>query len=115
MRGLAQAQHRVHRVTDLFIRRSLAFLHRRTTSLARSSAKLGEMVTLLQGYYNFVRTHGSLKFGKELRTPAQQAGLVRRRLSWREVFTAFRPMGRVRCIVDPKARDNWGVTCGSNS
>ena len=29
-----------------------------------------------------------LKFGRELRTPAMQAGLVHRRLSFRDVFTA---------------------------
>jgi len=29
-----------------------------------------------------------LKFGREVRTPAQQAGLVKRALTWREVFSA---------------------------
>ena len=38
-------------------------------------------------YYNFLRPHRTLKFGKTLRTPAMQAGLAKRRLSFREVFT----------------------------
>jgi hypothetical protein len=39
-------------------------------------------------YYNFVRPHGALKFGCEVRTPAMQAGLVSNRLSLREIFVA---------------------------
>ena len=31
----------------------------------------------------------ALKFGEKIRTPAMQAGLVAKRLSFREVFTAF--------------------------
>ena len=36
---------------------------------------------LLRCYYNFVRPHGALKFGREIRTPAMQAGLTTRRLT----------------------------------
>ena len=43
---------------------------------------------MLRCYYNFVRPHRALKFGLEVRTPAMQAGLVSRRLSFREVFMA---------------------------
>jgi hypothetical protein len=43
---------------------------------------------LLRCYYNFVRPHRALKFGPEIRTPAMQAGLVSKRLSFREVFVA---------------------------
>ncbi len=75
---------------NLFARRGLAYLHRKTTSLARSPQKLAAAVDVLQRYYNFVRPHGSLKFGKEIRTPAQQAGLVTRRLNFRDIFMAFR-------------------------
>ncbi len=35
-----------------------------------------------------VRTHRALKFGREVRTPAMQAGLVSKRLSLREIFLA---------------------------
>ena len=37
-------------------------------------------------HYNFVRPHGALKFGPEIRTPAMQAALAKRRLTFREVF-----------------------------
>ncbi len=39
-------------------------------------------------YYNFVRPHGALKFGREIRTPAMQAGLTTRRLTFRDIFFA---------------------------
>ena len=39
-------------------------------------------------YYNFVRPHGALKFGREIRTPAMQAGLTTRRLTFRDIFLA---------------------------
>ena len=39
-------------------------------------------------YYNFVRPHGALKFGRESRTPAMQAGLTTRRLTFRDIFLA---------------------------
>lgn len=71
---------------NLTIRRSLACLQRRTTALLRSKRRLEEQVSLLQCYYNFVRPHGSLRFGKQKRTPAMQAGLADRRLSLRDIF-----------------------------
>ena len=43
---------------------------------------------LLRCYYNFVRPHGALKFGCEIRTPAMQAGLTTRRLTFRDIFLA---------------------------
>ena len=46
-------------------------------------------ISLFKAYYNFVRPHQALKFGKETRTPAQQAGLVSRRLTLREIFTSL--------------------------
>jgi hypothetical protein len=42
---------------------------------------------MLRCYYNFMRPHLALKFGKEIRTPAMQACLCRRRLNFRDVFT----------------------------
>jgi hypothetical protein len=36
--------------------------------------------------YNFVRPHRALKFGREVRTPARQAGLTQRALRFREIF-----------------------------
>ena len=43
---------------------------------------------MLRCYYNFVRPHGALKFGREIRTPAMQAGLATRRLTFRDIFSA---------------------------
>jgi len=43
---------------------------------------------LLRCYYNFVRPHRGLTLGQEMRTPAMQAGLVKRRLTFREIFTS---------------------------
>ena len=42
---------------------------------------------LVQLAYNFARPHRALKFGTETRTPAMQAGLTTRRLTFREVFS----------------------------
>ena len=43
---------------------------------------------MLRCYYNFIRPHRALKFELEIRTPAMQAGLLSKRLSFREVFVA---------------------------
>ena len=71
---------------NLTIRQSSAYLLRRTLSHARSKEKLAEHLELLRCYYNFARPHGALKFGRETRTPAMQAGLVAKRLTLREIF-----------------------------
>ena len=34
------------------------------------------------------RAHGALKFGREIRTPAMQASLTTRRLTFRDIFLA---------------------------
>lgn len=100
---------------NLFIRRGLACMQRRTNSAAKSSKALLEAVTLLQCYYNFIRPHSSLKFGRHVRTPAQQAGLVSRRLSWQDVFLSMRPMARVPWLVNPRVRAEWGGGCGGSN
>ena len=41
---------------------------------------------MLRCYYNFIRPHRALKFGLEIRTPAMQAELATKQLSFREVF-----------------------------
>ena len=35
-----------------------------------------------------MRPHRALRFGRETRTPAVQAGLVSQRLAWPDIFTA---------------------------
>ncbi len=59
---------------NLTIRQGSAYLSRRTLSHARSQAKLEEHLELRRCHYNFVRPHSALKFGRETRTPAMQAG-----------------------------------------
>jgi len=49
---------------------------------------LADRLELLRCYYNFVRPHMALRFGPEVRTPAMQAGLVDRRLTFRDIFAA---------------------------
>ena len=47
-----------------------------------------DRLELLRCHYNFVRPHRALKFGREVRTPAVQAGLTKRRLTLRESFSS---------------------------
>ncbi len=52
--------------------------------------------------YNFVRPHRALKFGREVRTPAMQAGLTKKRRTFREVFTSvpnFLCLVRIACVL----------------
>ena len=44
-------------------------------------------MALQRCHYNFIRPHMALKFGKETRTPAMQAGIVSRKLTFRDIFT----------------------------
>jgi hypothetical protein len=51
----------------------------------------------LRCHYTFMCPHRRLKFGRELRTPAMQAGLVSRRPSFREIFMGV--AGLVLCAL----------------
>ncbi len=73
---------------SLTIRQGSAYLRRRSPCHARCEHQLRGHVELLRCHYNFVRPHGALKFGRETRTPAMQAGLVSRRLTLSDIFTA---------------------------
>jgi transposase InsO family protein len=79
---------------NLTIRRGCSYLARKTTGHARAKRTLVEQLDLFRCYYNFVRPHSSLRFGREVRTPAMQAGLALRRYSFRDIFEAFMPGGR---------------------
>ena len=105
---------------NLYIRRSLSYLHRRTPGLAGRHGKLEEAIRLLQCYYNFVRPHSSLphKTKKDMITPAMQAKLVTRRLTLRDIFQSFGPRARLPWLVNQEARNEWGkdwACSGSNS
>ena len=73
---------------NLTIRQGCSYLGRRTPCHAQSTEFLEGQVALLMAYYNFLRPHGALKFGKTIRTPAMQAGLAKKRLSFRDVSQA---------------------------
>jgi len=74
---------------NLTIRQGCAYLARRTACHSRHKDLLADNLALQMCYYNFVRPHSALKFGDETRTPAMQAGLVKKQLSFREIFTAL--------------------------
>ena len=84
---------------NLTIRQGSAYLSRRTLSHARATDTLEAHLELLRCYYNFVRPHGALKFGRETRTPAMQAGLATRRLTLRDIFVSLRRVARWRSDV----------------
>ena len=66
---------------NLTLRQSSAYLARHTPCHARRAEFLAGNLALLMAYYNFVRPHTALKFGKTLQTPAMLAGLAKKRLS----------------------------------
>jgi hypothetical protein len=73
---------------NLTIRQGSAYLSRRTICHARWKERLEDHLELIRCYYSFVRPHRALKFGREVRTPAMQAGLTTRRLTFREIFSS---------------------------
>ena len=73
---------------NLTLRQGSAYLGRRTLGQARWKQCLEDHLELLRCHYNFVRPHLAVKFGREVRTPAMQAGLTNRSLSLREIFSS---------------------------
>src|SRR5215470_11298434 len=71
---------------NLTIRQGSAYLCRRTICHARWRQRLEGHLELLRCHYNFVRPHRALKFGRDVRTPAMQAGLIGKRLTLRTIF-----------------------------
>ena len=86
---------------NLTIRQLSAYLGRRTLNHARRTQRLEDHLEMLRCHYNFLRPHRALKFGPEVRTPAMQAGLTLKRLTFREVFltiSTFLRWVKVHCI-----------------
>src|SRR5262249_41596027 len=73
---------------NLTIRQASAYLGRRTICQARWKERLEDHLELFRCHYNFIRPHRALKFGREVRTPAMQAGLTSRALTFREIFSS---------------------------
>ena len=84
---------------NLTIRQGSAYLRRRSPCHARGEDQLRSHVELVRCHYNFVRPHRALRFGRETRTPAMQAGLVSTRLALSDIFTARRVTLRVFVAV----------------
>ena len=73
---------------NLTIRQGSAYLRHRSPGHARGADQFHGHVDLLRCSYNFIRPHRALKFGRETRTPAMQAGLVNAPMNWSDIFTA---------------------------
>ena len=74
---------------NLTIRQGSAYLFRRTICQARRKQRLDDHLELLRCQYNFLMPHRALKFGRQVRTPAMQAGLTRRRMTFRDIFSSI--------------------------
>src|ERR1017187_3915649 len=86
---------------NLTIRQGSAYLCRRTLCHARRKQRLEDHLDLLRCHYNLLRTHRASKFGRQVRTPAMQAGLTKQRLTFRDIFTSipkFLRLARVLCV-----------------
>jgi hypothetical protein len=71
---------------NLLLRRCCSYLNRRTPAPMRNPRRLLDALEILRSYYNFVRPHGALRFGAVTRTPAMQAGIFDRPLTFRHLF-----------------------------
>jgi len=98
---------------NLTIRQGSAYLFRRTICYARRTKRLAAHLELLRCHYNFVRPHRALKFGREVRTPAIQAGLTTRRLTFREIFSARMAFLAWRKVASLIARITISVGVGN--
>src|SRR5450756_2530924 len=86
---------------NLTIRQGSAYLCRRSLCHARRKQRLEDHLDLLRCHYNFLRPHRALKFGREVRTRAMQAGLTKQRLTFRDIFTSipkFLRLARSVCV-----------------
>jgi len=101
---------------NLTIRQGCAYLRRRSPCHARKKQTLDDHLELFRTFYNFVRPHSALRFGRVTRTPAMQAGLAAKQFNFRDIFTAryavarfavvrfsgvtyHEPIGRLRCAA----------------
>ena len=85
--------------SNLTIRQGTAYSRRRSTCHARSRKKLEAQIEILRFHYNFARPHRALEFGAETRTPAMQAGLATKRLTFRDAFSSHAAPLPARAIV----------------
>ncbi len=73
---------------NLTIRQGSSYLPRKTAANARWPHRLQEHLDLLRCHYNCIPPHMALQFGTIRRTPAMQAGLTSKPLTFRQIFTS---------------------------
>ena len=78
----------IRRHSFYITRQGNSYLGRKTACQAREQGYLAGNMSLMMCFYNFLRPHSALRCGNETRTPAMQAGLASKRLSFRDVFTS---------------------------
>ena len=66
-------------------------------------------IELLRCHYNFARSHRALKIGREIRTPAMQAGLTNRLLTFRDIFSWTTVLIRLTMVGVTIERPSRGV------
>jgi len=101
---------------NLTIRQGCAYLRRRSPCHARRKRTLDDHLELLRCFYNFARPHSALRFGRVTRTPAMQAGLAAKQLSFRDIFTARHVVTRfaiVRSAAVPYHEVPQGIRCAA--
>jgi IS1 family transposase len=91
---------------NLTIRRGCSYLARKTPGHAWRRSRLAEQLELLRCYYNFIRPHSSLPGRK---TPAMQAGLASRKLTFRQVFTFRGRPSWLSLVGSASAQAKWPV------
>ncbi len=98
---------------NLTIRQGCAYLRRRSPCHARKKRTLTDHLELFRCFYNFVRPHSALRFGKVTRTPAMQAGLATKRLSFRDIFTARYVAARFAIVRSGALAYHESVRCAA--
>jgi len=73
----------------------------------RKKRTLDDHLELSRCFDKFARLHPALKFGHMTRTPAMQAGLASKQLSFRDIFTARPAPPPVLELSDPV---RWRIT-----
>lgn len=87
---------------NLFARRGVSYLHRRTPGRARKPQYVADALEILRAYYNFIKPHSRMRFGKVTRTPAMQAGCAKKPLTFRDMLIWVPPVERrlKRVVLD---------------
>ena len=108
LRRFQKAEHVLHRTTDPDDPSGCVLPMPPHPQLCQTGERLRDHLELLRCHYNFLRPHLALKFGHEFRTPAMQAGLTSRRLTFRKIFTSI---DNFLCLI----RIVWEFILESNS